>query len=190
VSTRGRPEFHARRSRIPFADKALAEPPRIRYEQHRARSTSSLWQWAGTGGGSGVVRVRNLYRLRLEAPEGFQNQLFTFLDPGNEHDDTRLALLAVWHDRGLKAALEPVLQSLTRDYQDVRVPSGARLEDFVQALDAAVAAMPESALAGFDLGLVLCIEDDSPDTTTAGQLRLPSMTVSFADASRAPPPDG
>jgi outer membrane protein assembly factor BamB len=56
----------------------------------------------------------------------------------------------------LKASLEPVLQALTRDYQDVRVPSGARLEDLVQALDAAVAAMPESALAGFDLGLVLC----------------------------------
>ena len=106
--------------------------------------------------GSGVVRVRNPYRLRLETPEGYQNQLFSFLAPGDDQDDTRLGVLAAWHDREVKAALAPVFHALTQDYEDRRTPAGARLEDFAQALDAAAAALPPELLREFECALVLC----------------------------------
>ncbi len=115
--------------------------------------------WRAHGGracGRGVVGVRNLYRLRLENPEGYQNQIFSFLDPGEGQDDTRIAVAATWHDRGMKAALEPVLQALTRDYADLRTPAGACLEAFVHNLEAAAAALPDNTAALFDLGVVLC----------------------------------
>ena len=103
-----------------------------------------------------MVCVRNPYRLRLETPEGHPNQLFSFLAPGSEQDDTRLAVLVAWHDRAAKAALEPVFHALTRDYVDLRTPSGARLEDFVRALDAAATALDPEQIRGFDCAIVLC----------------------------------
>ena len=104
----------------------------------------------------GLSRMRNLFRLRLETPEGFQNQLFTFLDAGDTQDDTRIAVLAEWHDRSVRAAAEPALRKLTRDYQDLQTPAGAFLEDFVVDLEAACDCLPDAVRNAYDLGIVLC----------------------------------
>lgn len=100
--------------------------------------------------------MRNLFRLRLETPEGFQNQLFTFLDAGDTQDDTRIAVLAEWHDRSVKAAAESALQQLTREYRDLHTPVGAFLEDFVLALEIACEDLPDDVRTAFELGIVLC----------------------------------
>lgn len=100
--------------------------------------------------------MRNLFRLRLETPEGFQNQLFTFLDTGDQQDDTRIAVLAEWHDRRVKMAAEPVLRQLTREYRNLDTPAGAALEDFVLALEAACQAVPDDVRNAYELGIVLC----------------------------------
>ncbi len=100
--------------------------------------------------------MRNVFRLRLETPEGFQNQLFTFLDAGDRQDDTRIAVLAEWHDRRVQAVAEPVLRQLTRDYDDLQTPAGAFLEDFVLGLDVAGRALPDDQREAYELGVVLC----------------------------------
>ena len=102
-----------------------------------------------------MVWVRNLFRLRLEAPESLQHQLSTFLDAGEEQEDTRLAVLAEWHDRALRSALEPILFDFARADREARMPAGAFLEDLLQALESArspLAIQPHT----FELGIVLC----------------------------------
>ena len=105
---------------------------------------------------AGFTYMRNVFHLRLETPEGFQNQLFTFLDAGDRQDDTRIAVLAEWHDRSVRAAAEPVLRQLTRDYDDIHTPAGAFLEDFVLALEVACRNLPDELRYAYELGIVLC----------------------------------
>lgn len=102
-----------------------------------------------------MVRVRNLFRLRLEAPEGFQNQLFTYLDAGDGQEDTRLAVLAEWHDRTVKAILEPILRDLAGAEGETRTPASAFVEDFVRAMDAGCAHLPDDVVRRFEVGIVL-----------------------------------
>jgi outer membrane protein assembly factor BamB len=97
-----------------------------------------------------------LFRLRLESPDEFQNQLFTFLDAGETDDDIRVAVLAEWHDRSVKAALEPVLHEVTREIHDTGAPSAAFLEDCVRAMDSACTTLPPDVIGRFELGIVLC----------------------------------
>ena len=52
-----------------------------------------------------MVGVRNLFLLRIDSPDAFQDQLFTFMDAGERDTETRLAVQVEWRDHGVKHLL-------------------------------------------------------------------------------------
>jgi outer membrane protein assembly factor BamB len=104
-----------------------------------------------------VVYVQNLYRVRIEPPESYQNQIHSDLvvDP---QDETRLAILAEWQDRSVKALLEPTLKDFARtglERMKLSTP-GRVLEDLFHAIGESLGALPDDLHGAFDVGVVLC----------------------------------
>lgn len=106
--------------------------------------------------GCGVVGVRNLFRLRIDSPESFQNQLFTFLD-ASEDAESRLAVLAEWQDRSIKSVVEPILIELTHRHAESAewISPGTLLEDLLGSIELALDRVPSDLHHAFNVAIAL-----------------------------------
>jgi outer membrane protein assembly factor BamB len=107
--------------------------------------------------GCGVVGVRNLFRLRIDSPDAFQDQLFTFIDAGERDTETRLAVQVEWRDRAVKHLLEPVFIELTRRHMESSdwISPGTLLEDVLHSVEAALRRVPSGQHDSFDVAVAL-----------------------------------
>lgn len=106
----------------------------------------------------GVVRVQNLFRLRIEADEAGQERRLTFVDDGGSERESGLAVCVQWHDHDLRPRIEPVFQDFVREYREAGhiVSPGSFLENLVHSLDAAVADLDAECLEALSFGIALC----------------------------------
>jgi outer membrane protein assembly factor BamB len=104
-----------------------------------------------------VVRVENLFRLRVEAGESQPDRL-TFVDDGGPQRESSLAILVQWRDPTLRAALQSLFDAFVREYRDAGsiVSPGSFLERLVQSLDAAFGDLEPETLDQMDLAVALC----------------------------------
>jgi outer membrane protein assembly factor BamB len=105
----------------------------------------------------GVVRVENLFRLRVEAGESPADRL-TFVDDGGPARESSLAVLVQWRDPVLRPALQSLFDAFVNEYRqaDTIVSPGSFLERLVQALDAAFGDADGDTLEQIDFAVALC----------------------------------